>query len=110
MRRQLLTAIAAASFLLPYSPVNAQSATFYGNGFVGRRMANGEIYRHNKYVAAHPSLPLGAVVKVTNRRTGQSVVVTIKDRCRCSIDLSRDAFKAIASTKKGRVPVTITRL
>ncbi len=110
MKRQLLTAIAAASFLLPYFPVNAQSATFYGNSFVGRRMANGEVYRHNKYVAAHPSLPIGTRIKVTNRLTGRSVIVTVKDRCNCSLDLSRSAFSAIASTKKGRVPVTITRL
>ncbi|MEB3227964.1 MAG: septal ring lytic transglycosylase RlpA family protein [Synechocystis sp.] len=91
-------------------PVNAQSATFYGNHFVGRKMANGQPYHHGKYVAAHPSLPLGSRVKVTNRRTGKSVVVTISDRCRCSIDLSRSAFQAIANLKKGRVPVSITRL
>jgi rare lipoprotein A len=95
--------------LVPLS-VKAQSATFYGNHFVGRKMANGQTYHHGKYVAAHPSLPLGSRVKVTNRRTGRSVIVTVSDRCRCSIDLSRSAFQAIANLKKGRVPVSITRL
>jgi len=95
--------------LMPLS-VNAQSATFYGNSFVGRRMANGQTYNHGKYVAAHPSLPLGSRVKVTNRRTGKSVIVTVSDRCNCSIDLSRSAFQAIANPSKGRVPVRITRL
>ncbi|MFM1843813.1 MAG: rare lipoprotein [Cyanobacteriota bacterium] len=95
--------------LVPLSAY-AQSATFYSNNFVGRKMANGQTYHHGKYVAAHPSLPLGSRVKVTNRRTGKSVIVTISDRCNCSIDLSRSAFQAIASPKKGRVPVSITRL
>lgn len=91
-------------------PVNAQSATFYSNYFVGRKMANGKIYHHGKMIAAHPSLPLGARVKVTNRRTGRSVVVTISDRCNCSIDLSKSAFGVIAKHRQGRVPVSITRL
>ncbi len=102
-----------ASLLIPLLmplPVNAQSATFYSNSLVGRKMANGQTYHHGKYIAAHPSLPLGSRVKVTNRRTWKSVVVTVSDRCNCSIDLSRSAFQAIASPKKGRVPVSITRL
>jgi rare lipoprotein A len=98
------------AFCLPIAPALGQSATFYGNSFVGRRMANGQFYNHGKYVAAHPSLPLGARIKVTNRRTGKSVIVTVSDRCSCSIDLSRSAFQAIANPKHGRVPVRITRL
>lgn len=91
-------------------PALAQSATFYGNSFVGRRMANGQVYNHGRMVAAHPSLPLGTRVRVTNRNSGRSVVVTITDRCNCSIDLSRSAFQSIANLRKGRVPVSITRL
>lgn len=102
-----------ASLLIPLVlplPVMAQSATFYGNQFVGRKMANGQVYNHGRMVAAHPSLPLGTRVRVTNRRTGKSVVVTVSDRCNCSIDLSRSAFQQIANPRKGRVPVSITRL
>lgn len=109
MRQKLLAITLGLSFLVPQA-IQAQTATFYGNSFVGKRMANGQTYRHWKYVAAHPSLPLGSRVKVTNRRNGKSVVVTITDRCRCSIDLSRSAFQAIANPKKGRVPVSITRM
>jgi rare lipoprotein A len=104
---KFLALILGMSFCLPSY---AQSATFYGNEFVGRKMANGKVYNHGKMVAAHPSLPLGSRVKVTNRRTGKSVIVTISDRCNCSIDLSRSAFGRIASHKQGRVPVSITRL
>ena len=109
MLKQFLAAIAVLT-LIP-QPVNAQSATFYADMFVGRRMANGEVYNHGKMVAAHRSLPMGARVKVTNRRTGKSVVVTISDRCNCnSIDLSKGAFQKIANPRKGRVHVSIARL
>jgi rare lipoprotein A len=92
------------------TPAWGQSATFYGNKFVGRKMSNGQTYHHGKMIAAHPWLPLGARIKVTNRATGRSVVVTVSDRCNCSIDLSRSAFQAIGNTKQGRIPVSITRL
>ena len=104
---KFLAVVLGLSFALPSY---AQSATFYADYFVGRTMANGQRYTHGKMVAAHPSLPLGSRVKVTNRRTGKSVIVTVSDRCNCSIDLSRSAFQAIANPKKGRVPVSITRL
>ncbi|GBF85845.1 rare lipoprotein A [Aphanothece sacrum FPU3] len=58
-------------------------------------------------MAAHPSLPLGTKVKVTNPRNGRSVIVRIVDRCRCSIDLSQGAFRAIGSLGAGRIPVRL---
>lgn len=91
--------------------VDAQSATFYHNSLAGRTMANGKPYRPGAMTAASNHYRLGTRVRVTNRRTGKSVVVTITDRCgNCSIDLSRAAFGQIASFKQGRVPVRITKL
>lgn len=55
-------------------------ASWYGPGFHGRRSANGEIYNQHALTAAHRSLPFGTRVKVTNTRTGRSVVVRINDR------------------------------
>ena len=91
-------------------PVSAQTATYYGPGFAGKRMANGRPYNPNHYVAAHPRYPLGTRLRVTNRKTGRSVVVTVTDRCSCSLDLSSAAFRQIGSKKHGRIPVRITRL
>lgn len=88
-------------------PALASSATFYHHSLAGRKMANGKPYRPGAYTAAHNRYKLGTRLKVTNRRTGRSVVVTVTDRCNCSIDLSSAAFKAIASKKHGRVPVSI---
>lgn len=91
--------------------VDAQTATYYHSSLAGRRMSNGKPYRPGAMTAASNSYRLGQRVRVTNRKTGRSVVVTITDRCgNCSIDLSRAAFSRIAPLKQGRVPVRVTRL
>ena len=110
MRYVRLGLLILGGWMLLSLPVSAQSATFYANRFVGRKMANGQVYNHSKFVAAHPSLPFGTRVKVTNRKNRKSVVVVVTDRCHCSIDLSKSAFQAIANLKQGRVPVSINRL
>jgi rare lipoprotein A len=65
--------------LIGVSPIaNAQSgiASVYSGG----RTANGETARASGMTAAHRTLPFGALVRVTNRRSGRSVVVRINDR------------------------------
>ncbi|MEB3309497.1 MAG: septal ring lytic transglycosylase RlpA family protein [Snowella sp.] len=88
----------------------AGTATYYGRSFNGRKMANGRRFNPNHMVAAHPSYPFGTQLRVTNRRTKRSVVVTVTDRCSCTIDLSPAAFRQIGNLRKGRIPVSITRL
>src|SRR5439155_59210 len=55
-------------------------ASWYGPGFHGNRTANGEIYDQYELTAAHPSLPLGTRVMVTNLENGPAVQVRINDR------------------------------
>ena len=104
--------LAAYIALYPLSiPVNAQSATFYHSSLAGRKMANGQRYNPNAMTAASNNYRLGQRVKVTNRKTGKSVIVRITDRCgNCSIDLSRAAFGRIAKHSQGRVSVKVQRL
>lgn len=70
-------------------------------------------YEHPKpgYTAAHRTLPMGTIVKVTNLRNGKSVVVEINDRGPFVddriIDLNREAFVEIARLGSGIVPVRI---
>lgn len=96
--------------LLPMRPVNAQTATFYSDWYIGRRTANGQVFNQGGMTAAHPTLPMGSRVRVTNRNNGRSVIVRINDRCKCSIDLSKAAFQQLAPLKLGRIPVRIERL
>ncbi|MGH9615114.1 MAG: septal ring lytic transglycosylase RlpA family protein [Acidobacteriaceae bacterium] len=55
-------------------------ASWYGAPYHNARGANGQIYDEDGMTAAHRTLPLGTVVRVTNLATDQSVVVTISDR------------------------------
>ena len=76
-----------------------------------QRVASGGWFNPNAMTAAHKTLPFGTKVKVTNKKNGKSVVVTINDRGPYIkgrvIDLSKAAAQRIQMTKSGVVPVTI---
>ena len=55
-------------------------ASWYGPGFYGRRTASGERLVQGTMTAAHPYLPFGTRVRVTNLRNGRQAVVRINDR------------------------------
>ena len=55
-------------------------ASFYGGKFSGRKMADGTLMNPRNDSAASKTLPLGTTAKVTNVETGESAVVTIRDR------------------------------
>jgi len=61
-------------------PYQVGTASWYGEYFVGRATASGEPYNMYDFTAAHPTLPLGSWVRVTNLRNGRSAVVRINDR------------------------------
>lgn len=86
-------------------------ASWYGPGFHGRRTANGERFNQNALTAAHRSLPFGTKVRVTNTRTGRSVVVRITDRGPFTggrvIDLSAAAARIVGVMQSGVAPVSL---
>ncbi|TBH21080.1 septal ring lytic transglycosylase RlpA family protein [Thermus thermamylovorans] len=86
-------------------------AVWYGPGFHGRRTASGERYDMHALTAAHPTLPFGTRVRVTNLKNGKSVVVRINDRGpfggRYIIDLSYAAAKAIGALSATRVRLEV---
>jgi len=55
-------------------------ASWYGDGFHGRRTANGEVFDMADMTAAHPTLPLPSYVRVTNLDNGRSMLVRVNDR------------------------------
>lgn len=78
-----------------------------GDGFNGRKTANGETFDSSKLTAAHKSLPFGTKVKITNTANGKSVTVRINDRgphhgSRC-IDLSKGAMEAVGGIGAGQI-------
>ena len=63
-------------------PISAQTglASWYGAPYHNRRGSNGEVYDMNAMTAAHRTLPLGSIVRVTNLKTDHSAIVRITDR------------------------------
>jgi rare lipoprotein A len=61
-------------------PYQVGTASWYGAYFVGKPTASGEPYNMYDLTAAHPTLPLGSLVRVTNLRNGRTVVLRINDR------------------------------
>lgn len=86
-------------------------ASWYGAPYHNRKAANGEVYDMNGMTAAHLTLPLNSIVRVTNQKTGQSVIVRITDRGPFVedriIDLSMAAAKAIDVWRRGTALVKL---
>jgi rare lipoprotein A len=63
-------------------PISVETglASWYGAPYHNRRSSDGKIYDMNAMTAAHRTLPLGSVVRVTNLKTGNTAVVRITDR------------------------------
>jgi rare lipoprotein A len=90
-------------------------ASWYGAAFHGRRTASGETYDMHALTAAHRTLPLATVVRVSNLDNGRSVTVRINDRgpfiAGRIIDLSRAGARALGFAEQGtaRVRVAVVR-
>ncbi len=91
-------------------------ASWYGkkNGFHGKKTANGDKYNKNTLSAAHKTLQLPCLAKVTNLENHKSVIVMINDRGPYSknriIDLSEKAAEVIGMKRKGTVKVKVQYL
>jgi rare lipoprotein A len=89
-------------------------ASWYGNWHLGRKTATGERLDTTHPTAAHRTLPLRSMVKVTNLNNGRSVVVTINDRGpvsrRLLIDVSPRAADELHMRTAGVVPVAIEQV
>ena len=85
--------------------------SWYGDEFAGRLTANGEIFDPDMVTAAHKTLPMPSVVRVTNLDNGKSLVVRINDRgpfvAGRIIDLSREAARLIGYRDQGIARVRV---
>lgn len=92
------------------------TASWYGPGFHGRQTANGEMFDRHQISAAHPTLPLPSIVRVTNLSNRRELEVRVNDRGpfigRRIIDLSQAAARELGFERQGtaRVRVEFVRL
>ena len=86
-------------------------SSWYGPNFHGKLTSNGERYNMYDMTAAHKTLPMNTIVKVTNKRNGLSTVVRINDRGpfvnNRIIDLSKAAARKIDMIGTGTAPVRL---
>ncbi|MEO1190183.1 MAG: septal ring lytic transglycosylase RlpA family protein [Pseudomonadota bacterium] len=86
-------------------------ASWYGGKFHGRKTANGEIFDKNQLTAAHTTLPLPVIARVTNLSNGRSIKVRINDRGPFAgnriIDLSRAAARELDFIHQGTARVRV---
>lgn len=85
------------------------TASYYHDKFNGKRTASGEIFDNDGLTAANKTLPFGTKVRITNMKTGRSVIVRVNDRGpfnkNRAFDLSKAAFREIADMNTGIIPI-----
>ena len=86
-------------------------ASWYGPNFHGKKTANGEIFNMNLLTAAHKTLQLPSLVKVTNTENNRSVVLRVNDRGpfvkNRIIDVSKKAASILGFQKNGTANVIV---
>ncbi len=94
-----------------YSYSEIGIASWYGPKFHGGSTANGEVFDENKLTAAHRTLPMPSLVRVTNLENGVSVNVKVNDRGPYArdriIDLSSSAAEILGIKEKGSARVKV---
>jgi len=89
-------------------------ASWYGREFEGRPTASGEIFDSSQLTAAHPSLPFGTRLIITNQHNNRSVTVRVNDRgpfvpARI-VDVSRAAAEQLDMITTGTAPVSVVSI
>jgi rare lipoprotein A len=91
--------------------VETGMASWYAAPYQNRRSSNGEVYNMNALTAAHRTLPLNSIARITNVRTGRSAVVRITDRgpfiTGRMLDLSLAAAKQVDVWRAGVAEVRL---
>ena len=92
-------------------PLQTGYASWYGRWHQGRRTTSGERYDMHRLTAAHPTLPMGTRLLVTNLKNGRSVTVRVNDRGPIVsgriLDLSYAAARELGAIGDGVVPVSV---
>lgn len=94
-----------------YSYVETGTASWYGEDFHAKYTANGEIYDMNTLTAAHRTLPLPSIVRVTNLENGRSLVLRVNDRGPFAknriIDISKRGAQLLGFQAQGTAKVKV---
>jgi rare lipoprotein A len=109
-------------FLVKHVPIYGQqvplgfeifgAASYYGSKFYGNKTASGEILDKNDLTCAHPTLPFGTMLEVTNLANNKWCVVRVNDRGPYShgriLDVTHKAAKHLGMFGSGIIKVKVT--
>lgn len=110
------TALFCLFLLLSFSLSDMEkgSASYYSSSMNGRKTSSGEVFNNNLLTAAHKSMALGTMVKVTNLKNDSTVVLKVNDRLSKSsshvIDVTLAAAKKLNFVRNGITTVTVEPL
>jgi rare lipoprotein A len=94
-----------------YNYTQTGVASWYGPDFHAKLTANGEMYDQNDLTAAHKTLQLPSIVRVTNLENGKSVIVRVNDRGPFArgriIDMSSKAAELLDMKRAGTAKVKV---
>lgn len=122
MKRIITTIVIGLGFAALYAaetqPVSGNGAfrqegiaSWYGAEFAGRPTASGEIFNPAQLTAAHPSLPFGTLLRITNKHNNKQVTVRVNDRgpfvSARIIDVSQAAAEVLDMISTGTAPVLV---
>lgn len=90
-------------------------ASWYGEGYRGKTMANGKPFDPEAMTCASWDYPLGTLLRVRHVESGRYVIVEVTDRgpahwTKCTIDLSARAFRRLAAPTRGIIAVDVVTL
>jgi rare lipoprotein A len=106
----VVTAVEAPAVVLPQEPAKPLRvwtgiSSWYGEQFDGKVTATGELFDMYAPTAAHPTLPLGSLVRLVNPKNGRSRVVRINDRgpiiAGREIDVSYEVARSLGFEERG---------
>lgn len=104
---------ADTDFVATHNPIYSETgmASWYGPPYHNRRGANGQIFDQNAMSAAHRTLPMGSLIRVTNLESGQTAIMRVTDRGPFVpdriLDLSVASAKAVGVWRPGTAKVRI---
>ena len=120
MKKTLISAVMLASTVPFASTTSADSgighvqkgiASYYHDSLHGRKTASGQRYNKHRLSAAHKTLPLGTKIRVTDTKTGRSIVVRVNDRGPFVkgrvVDLSKAAAQELGIINRGIAKVDV---
>ena len=118
MKQKLIILLFVTAFIPHYLQAQGSDffrqegiASWYGKEFDGRPTASGEIFDSAKLTAAHPNLPFGTLLVVTNQHNNKKVTVKVNDRgpfvAARIIDVSRAAAEQLDMIVTGTAPVLV---